>query len=568
MADLLQFLLILFPFGLAIYLLVIKRWKADTTGIIVWLLVSILAYFLSTSLSDIFIISIAGIVDSLKITLMVGASIFMITYMSESGALKRIIVFIKTLKGSHPAWQILYLNFGFGCFLVSIGATPVSILPPIMIALGFPPVAAVALPAIGYDPLTTYALLGIPAVVFTGEMAQLSDLGILLQAAPSLQEVGMTFSLYMPVISTGIAISMLFIAGGMKMLKDPNSLLIAILTGATAGITAIISNYFGVVTLTGIISGIAVLIVLGFFALSQGYPLLDRSSLTKEDKEIEQQMSLKRALSPWMLLILFALLTNLIQPVFNLLFYELPFLVNIGDFTLKTRFLWQAYTWVIVAIILSFFFLPSDRQTIKQTSSLFWKRGKRPMISSAIFFAVAWILNYSAPNNESLNMVFILSEFTSTNFGLIFPFLVPFIGFFGGFVSGSETSSIKMFSRYHVQTSNALNLDPLTMATSNGIGGGLASVITPAKVQNAAATIDEIGIEGQVIKKTILIALIMVSTLAILTVFWAHSFPVIDTTLILALLLTYVFISVLVFCIAYLLRLKTSPSPKSGLDQQ
>ncbi len=568
MADLLQFLLILFPFGLAIYLLVIKRWKADTTGIIVWLLVSILAYFLSTSLSDIFIISIAGIVDSLKITLMVGASIFMITYMSESGALKRIIVFIKTLKGSHPAWQILYLNFGFGCFLVSIGATPVSILPPIMIALGFPPVAAVALPAIGYDPLTTYALLGIPAVVFTGEMAQLSDLGILLQAAPSLQEVGMTFSLYMPVISTGIAISMLFIAGGMKMLKDPNSLLIAILTGATAGITAIISNYFGVVTLTGIISGIAVLIVLGFFALSQGYPLLDRSSLTKEDKEIEQQMSLKRALSPWMLLILFALLTNLIQPVFNLLFYELPFLVNIGDFTLKTRFLWQAYTWVIVAIILSSFFLPSDRQTIKRTSSLFWKRGKRPMISSAIFFAVAWILNYSAPNNESLNMVFILSEFTSTNFGLIFPFLVPFIGFFGGFVSGSETSSIKMFSRYHVQTSNALNLDPLTMATSNGIGGGLASVITPAKVQNAAATIDEIGIEGQVIKKTILIALIMVSTLAILTVFWAHSFPVIDTTLILALLLTYVFISVLVFCIAYLLRLKTSPSPKSGLDQQ
>ena len=66
-------------------------------------------------------------------------------------------MFIKTLKGSHPAWQILFLNFGFGCFLVAIGATPVSILPPIMLALGFPPVAAVALPAIGYDPLTTYA---------------------------------------------------------------------------------------------------------------------------------------------------------------------------------------------------------------------------------------------------------------------------------------------------------------------------------------------------------------------------------------------------------------------------
>lgn len=103
MADLLQFLLILFPFGLAIFSLVIKRWKADTTGIIVWILVSILAYFLATLLADIFVISISGIVGSMKITLMVGASIFMITYMSESGALRRMIVFVKTLKGSHHA---------------------------------------------------------------------------------------------------------------------------------------------------------------------------------------------------------------------------------------------------------------------------------------------------------------------------------------------------------------------------------------------------------------------------------------------------------------------------------
>ncbi len=567
MADLLQFLLIIFPFALAIFLLVKKRWKADTTGITVWILISIIAFLFSASISDIFVISIAGIIDSLKITLMVGASIFMITYMSESGALRRIIVFVKTLRGSHPAWQILFLNFGVGCFLVSIGATPISILPPIMIALGFPPVAAVALPAIGYDPLTTYALLGIPAVVFTGEMGDLSSSGILQQAAPNLQEVGMAFSLYMPVISTGIAVSMLFIAGGMKMLKDPKSILIAILTGTTAGITAIISNYLGVVTLTGIISGIAVLIVLGIYAWSQGYPVLNRSSLTKEDKEIEQKMSLFRALSPWIFLILFALITNLIQPVFELLFNDLPFPVTIGSFTLKTRFLWQAYTWVIVAVILSFFSLPSDKDTLKRTNSLFWKRALRPMISAAIFFSIAWILNNSAPVNDPRNMVSILSEFTSTNFSLIFPILVPFIGFFGGFVSGSETSSIKMFSGYHVKTSNALNLDPLTMATSNGVGGGLASVITPAKVQNAAATIDEIGIEGQVIRKTIMIALIMVSILSMLTVLWAQSFPVVNSSLIITLLLIYVCLTIIIFFSTYVLKFKTSEKPNSGLDQ-
>ena len=60
MADLVQFLLIIFPFALAIFLLVVKRWKADTTGIIVWTLISSIAFLFSTSISDIFVISVAG----------------------------------------------------------------------------------------------------------------------------------------------------------------------------------------------------------------------------------------------------------------------------------------------------------------------------------------------------------------------------------------------------------------------------------------------------------------------------------------------------------------------------
>ena len=93
----------------------------------------------------------------------------MITYMQEVGALQRIIVFFKTLGGGSRPMQILLISFGLGLFLVGIGATPTSMLPPVMLALGFNPMVAVALLSIGYDPLTTYALLGIPAVVFTDQ---------------------------------------------------------------------------------------------------------------------------------------------------------------------------------------------------------------------------------------------------------------------------------------------------------------------------------------------------------------------------------------------------------------
>ena len=51
----------------------------------------------------------------------------------------------------------------------------------------------------------------------------------------------------------------------------------------------------------------------------------------------------------------------------------------------------------------------------------------------------------------------------------------------------------------------------------SGIGGGLASVISPAKLQNAAAVIDKIGMESQVIRATAVIALLMVLAVALMT---------------------------------------------------
>ncbi len=430
-----------------------------------------------------------------------------------------------------------------------------------MIALGFPPVVAVAIPAIGYDPLTTYALLAIPVVAFTGEMSVLSDLGILQSSAPTLQEVGMTFSLYMPLVSTGIAIAMLYLAGGGKMIKDPNSIILALLTGTTAGVIAVVSNYLGVVTLTGILSGIAVIIVLGLYAKSQGYHIINRTGLSEEERLFEKQMSLRTAFSPWILLIIFACITNLIPFVFHVLFNELTLPIHIGSFTVKTRLFWQAYTWVMVAVCISFLIIPTDKDIIKKTILKIKKRAFCPMIASTAFFAVAWIMNNSSPENPSTNMIAILSEFTSTNMGLIFPLLVPLIGFFGGFVSGSETSSIVMFTRYHVKTSNSLGLDPMTISTANGVGGGLASVITPAKVQNAAATIDQIGIEGQVIRKTLRISLMMIALLSGVTLLWAVTFPTIDLILVSILALMYLIVLTFLFSFGRYYKHKSFQTP-------
>ena len=101
-----------------------------------------------------------------------------------------------------------------------------------------------------------------------------------------------------------------------------------------------------------------------------------------------------------------------------------------------------------------------------------------------------------------------------------------FLGLLGGFISGSEASSIAMLSKLHFETMAQVfaGAEPerllrisLLVAAVSGIGGGLASVISPAKLQNAAAVIDKIGMESQVIRATVVIALVMVLAAALLT---------------------------------------------------
>ncbi|MHA2386392.1 MAG: L-lactate permease [Candidatus Thorarchaeota archaeon] len=528
------FVLIIFPILLAFVMLLLLKKAADVTGVVVWLLTLVIAIVaFQTDFSIALVSSLAGIIKSFPISLMVATSILMITWMQETGALQRLIIFFKTLGGGSRPMQILAISFGLGLFLVGIGATPVSMLPPVMLALGFSPLVAVALPAIGYDPLTTYALLGVPVVVFRGEYSQ--------WAAPiTLQESGAVFAGFMPVVSLGIAISMLWIAGGRKLLFNREGLILAAICGLTAGGMAILCNViFPLTTLTNVFAGAMVLVVLAIYTKVRKQPMLNRQVLDDSDLQVEESMSLKRASIPWVVLVILSLVTNLIPPIFDLLFNQLSFPVTLGSYPrpISTRFLWQAYTLMLISTLVAIPFFKRDSQVLKNTFAKFMKRAPRPVLAAAIFFAMAEVLNFSGwivgsggvwlsptdPVNgldPTNNMVYLLASATA-GLGIAYPLFAPFLGLLAGFISGSETSSIAMFTRYHHETSVLIGANSLVVGAANGIGGGLASVLSPAKIQNAAAVIDEIGIEGEVIKYGAVVAVLMTLATAIMTMLWA-----------------------------------------------
>jgi lactate permease len=384
-----------------------------------------------------------------------------------------------------------------------------------MLGLGYSSFVAIALPALGYDALCTYALLGVPVVVFA------NFVGL------PVEQVGGYFARFMPVITSCIALGMLWIAGGLKTLLK--GVFPAVLAGVTAGMIAIGMNQARMVTLTGVAAGLGVVLVMFLYLLIARKPIRDRSVLTDADRASEQRMSLGRAVSPWIILTVFAVLINTPSlPFFRLVFdrWAMPVEIIPGA-PEKLRLLWQAYFWILVSTLLALPFLKPSREQLSACGRKWLKRAPRPMLASAVFFAIAYIINHSGKGPDwSLaepghNMVYVLAAASAQAFDRLYPAVASFLGLLGGFLSGSETSAIAMLTKLHLSTAEKIGAAGVVIAAASGIGGGLASVISPAKLQNAAASIDRIGEEGRVLRTTFVISLLITAVCAAMSFLWA-----------------------------------------------
>ena len=526
-------LLAISPVVLIFLLMTWGRRTADVAGAIGWLYTALLAaLYFRTSWDVVLLASLAGIVASFPVSLMVVTSIFQVNVMEEAGAIRRLVAFVKTLAAGDRAVQVMLINVGAGTLLAALGATPVSILPPIMLSLGYGAFVAIALPAIGYDALCTYALLGVPVVVFADVVKGITGR----EFAPA--EVGLYFARYMPVVTTLIALSMLWLVGGWREVRRGWS--VALVTGLTAGFVAIGMNVAGLPTLTGIVAGIAVVLAMLAWLRLRGGRVVDRSLLGAEDLEVERGMGLALAVLPWLLLVAFSVLTNFGKiGLYDVLFTRLAMPVEIvPGRPERLRALWQAYTWVLVATLVAIPFYRMGRARLAAAGRKTLRRAVRPAFSSAVFFAIAFVLNHSGKSAGAsggawvptaaggTNMVKVVADACAGTFHGAYSGVAAFLGLLGGFISGSEASSIAMLTRLHFETlklvfgaasPERLLAMSLLVAAASGIGGGLASVISPAKLQNAAAVIDKIGMEGKVIRSTAVIAALMVLAVALMT---------------------------------------------------
>lgn len=469
--------------------------------------------------------SLHGVATSLPMSLMVFTSIFQVAFMEEVGALKRIGVFVKSISPANEEARTMIVNVGAGTLLNSVGANPLSFLPPILRDMGYEKWICIALAAIGWDSLCTYSMMAAPLVVF----CDLTGLDLVDSAK--------YFSLYLPVITTMICIGMFALIGGAKMIKK--GLVAALVTGLSAGFTAFAIAHIpaleSAIVLTGVIAGLIAIIAMVIYLKITGGIIIDNSKLSDADREIEKSMSLGKALSPWIILIVALLLVAFVPPLNKFLKVTLAMPLHIVPVkAAPLRVFWNAYFWVVVSTFLAYPIFRPTKAQLAGTAKKLTKRGFKPLFSVCVFFAVGLIMNFSglqitadgwAMLNPMNNMVYVLSDACAKAFGAAYPIIVPPLGLFGGFVTGSESTALAMFAPSSLMTGEMLGINGLVLAAAVGIGGGLASVISPVKLQNCCAMIDAFGEEGNVIRKVFPIAILLIVAVIILAIIFSRTIP-------------------------------------------
>jgi len=501
-------LLALSPLLLIFVAIVYCNAAPDVVGGIAWVCcMAVSCLYFHTDFSVALWTSLAGLIASLPVALVISAAIFQVTVMRETGAIARIVVLSKTLAAHDRPTQILLFNCAFAFILMTLGTVPMTVLPAILLPLGYAVAHSIALPLMGYSGGCSFALLGIPGLVLA------AFCGI------SMPEAWHILARYMPLTNFAVAAACLWFVGGLPMLK--RGFIPAVIVGFSAWAGVKGSIVLHVMPVAGILAGALMAILLCGFLLLRGSPVMDRSLLTEQDLATERHLSLFAALAPWIMLTVIAVLINThLLPLHRIFFEDNPMPVRIIPGRPEyLRIFSQPYLWLFVATLAAVPFLKPKPGLTGACLRKWLRRSARPSLAAALYFAVAYVFNHSGKNaawelNECNNMISILAVAAARAFGVLYGAAAPFMGVVTGLVSGSQVAATAMLTVLHLKTSALLGLDGAMVAAGAAIGSGVAGILSPAKLMSGASSIDKPGSESSIFRALIGVCAVITCSIA------------------------------------------------------
>ena len=139
-----------------------------------------------------------------------------------------------------------------------------------------------------------------------------------------------------------------------------------------------------------------------------------------------------------------------------------------------------------------------------------------PAVTVASVLGLAYVMNTSGMTN-CLGLVF-------TKTGHLFPFIAPFLGWLGVFLTGSDTSSNVLFGGLQKATAEQLGLNPILTGAANTSGGVMGKMISPQSLAVATAATGMVGEEGTLFRFTLKHSLFLTVIVGIIVYLQAYVF--------------------------------------------
>ncbi|NPV70732.1 MAG: L-lactate permease [Firmicutes bacterium] len=524
-------ILALLPILAAVVLMTAYRWPGKKAMPVTWLVAVLIAVvFWRMDFTWIAASTINGFLSALNILVIVFGAIFVMNTLQNGGAMNAIKRGFYGITGDRRA-QALIVGWLFGALIEGAAGfgTPAALAGPLMVGLGFPPLAAAMVALIYNSTPVSFGAVGTPILAGVN-----TAIGNFIGAGKELpvdylRMQGIYVSLVHGICGTFITLvgicMMTKFFGEKRSISDGLAIWpFAVFSGLAFTVPYMLLAQISpeLPSLAG--ATIGLLIVM--YAASRNFLLpkepWDFPARNKWESDwvgslepgrkgdaAEKTMSLALAWAPYILIVAALVLTRLRNlPYGNMLkaawVITVPRILGTSiTYTVQPLNLPGLFPFIPVAMI-AWVIHSMKGEAINKTLNQTFRQLVPATI--ALLFAVGAVEVMKASGNNALKidgMLITMAKAAASLFGAAWPLCAPFVGVLGAFVAGSNTVSNILFSGFQYEVAKQLGISRLIVVALQVVGGAVGNMICVHNVVAACTTVGIQAAEGTVIKRNL-----------------------------------------------------------------
>lgn len=458
---------------------------------------------------------------SLPILWILFGALLMLNSLRATGAIDRINQGFKALSADMRLQTVL-VAFLFGGLIEGVSGfgTPAMVTAPLLIALGFSPMAAVILALVADSTPAAFGAVGTPLTVGLSNVTEKSDLlNLIGQRVTQLD-------LFVGVLMPALLIFILVWSFGPKKHRWQQWLAVlpwALVIGFVYSVVALITAMFISYEFVSIIAPFVTLIV-AIVSLRYHWLLPKAVQTTPWQTETAQKtasatptktagsMSLLTAWSPYLLVVVLLLASRVLQPLklwltshLNLSWTQIMGFKSINS---DWELLYSPGTILALAALIGLLIQARSLKAAWPTAKKVVSSMGNTAIALVVTLILVQVFTNSGLNSANLpSMPMYIAKFVAKYLAGIWIIIAPFLGELGSFVTGSTTVSTLTFGQIQADIAANAHLSEPVVLAAQLIGAAAGNMIC---VHNIVAVSSVVGLDGQegiILRKTILPAL-------------------------------------------------------------